>query len=234
MKSNELAKFVTDNIEPLKDSIYGNRYRAAAHLTDGTYLPCVVFQSRQAQVQLALRRFKELRWKRSQYRGVVETFVSGGSHVAEYNLKAVEISPFAWPLGLLKTIHGETTMGWTAFVAEMNDGTMHSYGTQFHYEFFELPQAYSLRPTGKCAGDSRTEADAEDGGLGLLRREGGAGVAHQVGRHGGDSDAHHQQPEAAGRCGPAAGAGRAIAARHHRPGEGQRPRRAHSYGADLH
>ncbi|SRR5216684_934102 len=144
MKSNELAKFVTDNIEPLKDSIYGNRYRAAAHLTDGTYLPCVVFQSRQAQVQLALRRFKELRWKRSQYRGVVETFVSGGSHVAEYNLKAVEISPFAWPLGLLKTIHGETTMGWTAFVAEMNDGTMHSYGTQFHYEFFELPQAYSF------------------------------------------------------------------------------------------
>jgi hypothetical protein len=143
MKPSELAKFVTDNIEPLKDSIYGNRYRAAAHLTDGTYLPCVVFQSRQAQVKLALRRFKELRWKRSQYRGVVDTFVSGGSHVAEYNLKAVEISPFAWPLDLLKTIHGETTMGWTAFVAEMKDGKMYSYGTDFRMEFFDLPQGYS-------------------------------------------------------------------------------------------
>jgi len=43
---------------------------------------------------------------------------------------------------LLKTIHGETTMGWTAFVAEMKDGSMHSYGTSFNFEFFDLPNRY--------------------------------------------------------------------------------------------
>jgi hypothetical protein len=53
------------------------------------------------------------------------------------------VSPFAWPLELLKNIHGETTMGWTAFVAEMKDGTMYSYGTSYNFEFFDLPQGYS-------------------------------------------------------------------------------------------
>jgi hypothetical protein len=140
MKPEEMARFVTSNIEPLKDQIYGNRYRVAAHLNDGTYLPCVVLQSRQAQVKLALRRFKE---ERSNYESIVETFVAGGSQVAEYDLKDIEVSPFAWPFELLKTIHGETSMGWTAFVAEMKDGTMYSYGTSFNFEFFDLPVGYS-------------------------------------------------------------------------------------------
>ncbi len=149
MNPDDLRKFLTENIEPLEDSIYGHRYRAAAYLTDGTYLPCVVFQSKKAQLELALRRFKQLRWNRSQYRGVVEVFVAGGSRVAEHHLKSVEISPYAWPPELLRTVHGETTMGWTAFVAEMKDGTMHSYGTQFNFEFFELPEAYSFSDIGK-------------------------------------------------------------------------------------
>jgi hypothetical protein len=143
MKPEEMASFVTDKVEPLTDKIYGNRYRVAAHLNDGTYLPCLVLQSRQAQVELALRRFKQHRWKRSQYKSVVETFVAGGSHVASYQLKDIEISPFAWPIELLKTIDGETTMGWTAFVTEMKDGTMYSYGTSFNFEFFDLPVGYS-------------------------------------------------------------------------------------------
>ncbi len=143
MRDDELTRFVRDNIAPLKHSIYENRYRAAAWLNDGTYLPCVVFQSKQAQVNLALRRFKELRWKRSQYEAVVETFVASGSRVAGYHIKAVEVSPFAWPAELLRTIHGETTMGWTAFVAEMKDGSMFSYGTQFCVEFFDLPTGYA-------------------------------------------------------------------------------------------
>jgi hypothetical protein len=98
MTPAEMATFVAQNIEPLLDKIYGNRYRVAAHLKDGTYLPCVVLQSKQAQANLALRRFKDLRWKREQYRSVVEVFVSGGSRVAEYHLQDVEASPFAWPL----------------------------------------------------------------------------------------------------------------------------------------
>jgi hypothetical protein len=140
MKSEEMARFVTDSIEPLKDQIYGNRYRVAAHLKDGTYLPCVVLQSRGAQLKLALRRFKE---ERSNYESIVGSFVADGSRVADYELKDIEISPFAWPLKLLKTIHGETIMGWTAFVAEMKDGTMYSYGTSFNIEFFDLPVGYS-------------------------------------------------------------------------------------------
>lgn len=145
MNGDELATFLRDNIEPLKDPIYGDRYRAAAHLTDGTHLPCVVFQPRRKLVDLALRRFEELRKNKEQYRDVVASFVADGSSVAYWDIKTVEASPFAWPIRLLKTIHGETAMGWTAFVVEMKDGTMHSYGTQFNVEFFDLPQTYSYQ-----------------------------------------------------------------------------------------
>src|ERR1700682_5493554 len=82
--------------------------------------------------------------------------------------------------------------------------------------------------------DVHAKADGEDGSWGLLRCEGGAGAARQVGRYGGDSDADHEQSEAAGRCGTSARPGRAIAARYNRAGEGQRARRAHSHWADLH
>lgn len=153
MTLEEMAAFVLRNVEPLTDRIYGNRYRVAAHLKDGTYLPCVVLQGKRAQVDLALRRFKELRWKRSQYESVVESFVSAGSRVADYHLWDVEVSPFAWPLDILKQIHGETTMGWTAFVVEMRDGTMHSYGTPFNFEFFDLPANYSHADIAKIHSD---------------------------------------------------------------------------------
>jgi hypothetical protein len=69
--------------------------------------------------------------------------ISLPTRAAGYQLKDIEISPFAWPLELLKTIHGETTMGWTAFVTEMKDGTMYPYGTSFNFEFFDLPVRYS-------------------------------------------------------------------------------------------
>jgi hypothetical protein len=143
IKTEELANFLKKNIEPLNDQIYGNRYRAAARLTDDTYLPCVVFQSRKSQVELALRRFDQLRGDPPQYRMVVESFVAGGSKISDYEIKTVEPSPFAWPLTTLKQIHGETVMSWTAFVVEMSDGTMHSYGTSFCFEFFDLPEGYS-------------------------------------------------------------------------------------------
>jgi hypothetical protein len=139
MTQDEMAAFVARNVEPLTYKIYGNRYRVAAHLKDGTYLPCVVLQSKKTQVDLALRRFRELRWKRSQYKSVVESFVSAGSCVASYHMGDVEVSPFARPIALLREIHGETAMGWTAFVVEMKDGTMYSYGTEFNFESFDLP-----------------------------------------------------------------------------------------------
>jgi len=143
MKADEIAKFLRDQVEPLENEIYGNRYRAAVRLKDDTYLPCVVFQSRSKQVELAMRRFEQLRGHTSQYKTVIETFVAGGSRIADYQIKSVEPSLYAWPREILNRIHGETVMSWTAFVVEMKDGTMHSYGTSFSFEFFDLPKGYS-------------------------------------------------------------------------------------------
>jgi len=83
MKSTEVAAFLKNQVAPLPDTIYGPRYRAAATLTDGTFLPCVVFQSQQRRVSLALKRFAEASacFER-EYRVVVESFVAGGSRLA--------------------------------------------------------------------------------------------------------------------------------------------------------
>ncbi len=143
MKTAEIGYFLKAKIEPLPDSIYGSRYRAAARLKDGTYLPCVVFQSERKQVELALKRFWELRKDFEGYRRVVGTFVAGRTSVAYWDIAEVDISPFAWPLSTLGKIHGETTMGWTAFVAEMSDGRCFTYGTSFTTEFFDLPPGYA-------------------------------------------------------------------------------------------
>lgn len=143
MQTAEIAAWLKRTIEPLHDRFDGDRYRASVFLKDDTYLPCVVFQSQALRVELALRRFDELRNQSEQYQMVVEGFVASGSHLANYAIKAIEPSPFAWPLATLNTIHGETTMSWTAFVVEMHDGTLHSYGTSFSTEFFDLPQGYT-------------------------------------------------------------------------------------------
>ncbi len=140
MSAAEIASYLKAEIEPLEDKFYGDRYRVAAYLIDGTYLPCVVFQNKRRLVELALRRIAETKLDRS----VVETFVAGRSSVASYDVARVEPSPFAWPRAMLRQIHGETTMGWTAFVAVMNDGIRFSYGTQFHFEFFDVPDGYSF------------------------------------------------------------------------------------------
>lgn len=144
MKSTEFAAFLKSQVAPLPDTIYGPRYRAAASLTDGTFLPCVVFQSQQRQVNLALERFAETSARSErEYKSVVESFVATGSRLAAWSIKSVELSPFAWDVNLLRTIEGETTMGWTAFVAEMHDGRMVSMGTTFSFEFFDLPINYT-------------------------------------------------------------------------------------------
>src|SRR5258707_9075179 len=109
IRPDELKNFLTSNIEPLSDQIYGNRYRAAVRLTDDTLLPCVVFQRRKSQVELALRRFDQLRGQNDQYRMVVEVFAAGGTRISDYDIQTIE-HPFAWPLEVLKTIHGETVM----------------------------------------------------------------------------------------------------------------------------
>ena len=143
MKTPEIVAFLKANVKPLDDSIYGFRYRAAARLKDGSYLPCVVFQSKRKVVDLALRRFDETRRSSREYRGVVESFVTAGNRLADWEVASVEPSPFAWEIEILRTIQGETTMGWTSFVAEMHDGSYVSLGTTFSHEFFDLPSGYT-------------------------------------------------------------------------------------------
>jgi hypothetical protein len=57
--NENIIRFLRDNVEPLDDSTYGLSYRASAYLTDGIYLPCVIFVNPKLTVNLALRRFKE-------------------------------------------------------------------------------------------------------------------------------------------------------------------------------
>src|SRR5580692_7753214 len=133
MKDSEIAAFVKANVEPLTDAIYGERYRVSAYLTDGTYLPCVVIQSKLKQVELAKRRFDQLKGQPDQYHMVVGSFAAWGSRIAYYDISRVEVSRFAWPLSTLKNIQGETMMGWTAFVVEMGDGKRFSFGSSFRF-----------------------------------------------------------------------------------------------------
>ena len=58
-RTENIIKFLKNNIEPIENNIYGLGYRASAYLTDGTFLPCVIFRNPDNYVNLALKRFKE-------------------------------------------------------------------------------------------------------------------------------------------------------------------------------
>jgi hypothetical protein len=141
----ETAAYLRHEIEPLPDEFSGPRHRAAVRLKDGTYLPCVVFQDKERQVDLALRRFEQTRHNPDNHRWVVSSFVTGASQLSEWEVDIVEHSPYAWDIPTLKQIGGETAMSWTAFVTEMRDGRMMPYGTSFSVEFFYLPVGYGFR-----------------------------------------------------------------------------------------
>ena len=150
-QSEDIIKFLKDNVEPLEDSAYGPGYRASIYLLDGTFLPCVIFRNPKAIVNLAIRRFKEEQsgksiFNRSSglgYYDIVKNFVTKGNCINDYDIDRVEKSKFAFPLSIQKQIHGETTMGWTGFVAKMKDGIHFGFGTTFHWEFFQMPENYS-------------------------------------------------------------------------------------------
>lgn len=151
-QTEDIIKFLKDNIEPLEDSAYGAGYRASVYLTDGTFLPCVIFRNPKTIVNLAIRRFKEEQtgktiFSRSSgfgYYDIVKNFVARGNCINDYDIDRVEKSRFAFPLAVQRQIHGETTMGWTGFAAKMKDGKYFGFGTNFRNEFFEMPNGYSV------------------------------------------------------------------------------------------
>jgi hypothetical protein len=146
----------------MKTNSYGTFYRASAYLTDGTYLPCVMFGNPNEIINLASRRFAETLEDSFQHRRVVESFVANKSTVPMYNVSRVETSPYAWPEEILRQIHGETTMGWTAFTAKMRDGKVFGFGTSFNFEFFDLPEGYSYDDIVEIHSGKVVNADGEE------------------------------------------------------------------------
>jgi hypothetical protein len=147
----DIIKFLKTNIRPLNDSFYGNGYRASVTLTDGLYLPCVMFRNTSNTIDLAIKRFDEEKSAKSifskssglGYRDIVKTFVTSGNCLNYYDISKVEKSDFAFPEQTLRQIRGETKMGWTGFVAKMKDGKQFSFGTSFLFDFFDMPKGYS-------------------------------------------------------------------------------------------
>ncbi len=151
-QTEDIIKFLKDNIEPLENNAYGIGYRASVYLTDGTFLPCVIFRNPKTVVNLAIRRFKEEQIKRGffnrssgvNYYNIVKNFVTKGNCIDQYDIDRVEKSKFVFPLSIQRQIHGETTMGWTGFAAKMKDGKYVGFGTTFLWEFFQMPEGYSV------------------------------------------------------------------------------------------
>jgi hypothetical protein len=151
-KTEDIIKFLKDNIEPLEDNSFGLGFRASVYLTDGTFLPCVIFRNPKTVVNLAIRRFKEEQTKKGLfnrssgviYYNIVKNFVTNGNCINEYDIDRVEKSKFAFPLTIQKQIKGETTMGWTGFAVKMKDGKHFGFGTTFLWEFFQMPDGYSV------------------------------------------------------------------------------------------
>ncbi|MEJ7847385.1 MAG: hypothetical protein WKF92_04760 [Pyrinomonadaceae bacterium] len=56
---SEIVEFLRENVTPMETNFSGTFYRASAYLTDGTYLPCVMFGNPNAILKLASRRFAE-------------------------------------------------------------------------------------------------------------------------------------------------------------------------------
>lgn len=148
----DIIKFLRINIQPLPDTNFGDGYRASVTLTDGLFLPCVMFRNSSSIVDLAVRRFREEQSGKSifskssglGYREIVKTFVASGNCVNYYDVARVDKSDFAFPQETLRKIKGETKMGWTGFVAKMNDGKQFAFGTSFLFAFFDMPEGYSV------------------------------------------------------------------------------------------
>jgi hypothetical protein len=161
MDWEDVATFVQKNVEPLPASPpFGERYRVAATLIDGTRLPCVVVESASKWVDLAVRRFEQSKNSSDVYMGyraIVSRFVAKGSRIDIQDLRELAVSPFAISLAHLHEIRGETSMSWTQFRALMTDGEEFKFGTPFRTEFFEMPKGYSATEIAKIIPSARGE-----------------------------------------------------------------------------
>jgi len=147
----EIQKLLKARIGQFVDQYHGESFRCSAYLYDNTFLPCVIIRKNKKYIDLACKRFeKELSEKDNStskfnsYREIVKIFATYGNRIDESDIDFVEKSRFATPNHLLDQIQCETSMSWTAFVIEMNDGSFFSYGTSYRKEFFDLPENFSF------------------------------------------------------------------------------------------
>ena len=147
LTEKEIASYLKKNIK-LDNSVDGPIYRCSAILTDGTFLSCVIFQEIEKKVNLAIKRFDETRADKSLhksvgYRAIVESFVCNGNRLSSWVIKELQPCPYAISGERVSEIGGETSMGWTEFICEMEDGKTFCFGTTFDIWFFEMPEGYS-------------------------------------------------------------------------------------------
>jgi hypothetical protein len=167
-----ISGYLATGVEPFPDSIYGDGYRCSAFLEDGTFLPCVMLRRAGPLVALAKKRLDEEKggWgffkSGNGYDAIIKTFVASGNRLNDYDIAKIEPSKYAIPMSLLKQIEGETTMGWTGFVFEMDDGALLALGTSFQVEFFNIPERYTFGNVVRVHNHSYV---TKDGKLGSLR-----------------------------------------------------------------
>lgn len=125
-------------------------YRAAARLTDGTYLPCVQFSSPNPRIDYVHDRLKASLLGKTIDENlplsdilVPIEIAMYGNQVKHWELACIEPSPYAFPPEIYQKINGETTMGWTGFAARMRDGKHFGFGSTLGFEFFEMPEGYA-------------------------------------------------------------------------------------------
>ncbi len=160
--TDEIINFLRNNVEPLEDNIYGPGYRASVYLTDGTFLPCVIFRNPESTIKFAKQRFDEERNTPAVgYDPVIKVFVTAGNRINDYDVARVEKSRYALPIPVLKQIEGETTMSWTGFAVKMKDGKLFGFGTTFLFEFFEMPDQYSADDIAEIVNHSYVTASGE-------------------------------------------------------------------------
>ena len=91
------------------------------------------------------------------YRAIVQSFVTKGNTVNDYDLRQLSLSPYAIPLSRIREIKGETSMSWAEFYAIMIDGKEFRFGTTFLTEFFDMPSGYSTANIAKIVPAVRGE-----------------------------------------------------------------------------
>lgn len=119
-------------------------YRCAAHLSDGSFLPCVVVRNRSELRERLKKRLREGDTEKydsilGNRATVVDPFLTR-NYISPEDIVSLERSRHAIPLRVL----GQVTEDLFSFpfIATMDDGCAFSFCTNWDMHFFEMPHGY--------------------------------------------------------------------------------------------